>query len=113
MCTKNELKHIVSELVKVYQSVYGDQIVKIVLYGSYARGNYDSESDVDMVALVRGDREVLQEQLKQVWDVSSELEIEFGTILSPAVISYEEYEQFVDILPYYKNIAEEGVVIVA
>ena len=42
MCTKNELKHIVSELVKVYQSVYGDQIVKIVLYGSYARGNYDS-----------------------------------------------------------------------
>jgi len=113
MCTKNELKRIVSELVKVYQSVYGDQIVKIVLYGSYARGNYDSESDVDMVALVRGDREVLQEQLKQVWDVSSELEIEFGTILSPAVIPYEEYEQFVDILPYYKNIAEEGVVIVA
>ena len=113
MCTKNELKRIVSELVKVHQSVYGDQIVKIVLYGSYARGNYDSESDVDMVALVRGDREVLQEQLKQVWDVSSELEIEFGTILSPAVIPYEEYEQFVDILPYYKNIAEEGVVIVA
>ena len=113
MCRKKELESIVDKLVKTYQSVYGDQIVKIVLYGSYARGDYDSESDVDMVALVPGDRRILQEQLKQVWDVSSDLELEFGMILSPTVIPYDEYERYADVLPYYKNIAEEGVVIVA
>lgn len=113
MCTERELNRIVSELVKAYRSVYGDQIVKIILYGSYARGDYDSESDVDVVALVRGDRKILQEQLKRVWDVSSDLELEFDTILSPTVIPYDEYEQYADALPYYKNIAEEGVVIVA
>ena len=94
MCRKKELESIVDKLVKTYQSVYGDQIVKIVLYGSYARGDYDSESDVDMVALVHGDRRILQEQLKQVWDVSSDLELEFGMILSPTVIPYDEYERY-------------------
>lgn len=45
--------------------------------------------------------------------MSSDLELEFGMILSPTVIPYDEYERYADVLPYYKNIAEEGVVIVA
>ena len=109
MCTKNELNYILKELAKSYHSVYGKQIVRILLYGSYARGDYNSESDVDIVALVHGDRRTLQEQLKKVWDTSSDLELEFGTVLSPTVIPYEEYEQYVSVLPYYRNIAEEGV----
>ena len=113
MCTKSELNSILKELVKVYQSVYGEQLVKIILYGSYARGNYDRESDVDVVALVHGEREGLQKQLRRVWDVSADLELQFGTILSPTVIPYEEYEQYRNDLPYYRNIAREGVEIVA
>ena len=113
MCTKIELNSILGELIKIYKSVYGEQLVKIVLYGSYARGDYDSESDIDIVALVHGDREILQKQLRRVWDVSSELELEFGTILSPTVIPYEEFEKSRDDLPYYRNIAKEGVEIVA
>ena len=109
MCTKNELNMILREIVKIYRAVYGEQLVKIILYGSYARGDYDSESDVDIVALVHGEREALQRQLRQVWDVSADLELEFGTILSPTVIPYEEYEQYRNDLPYYRNIAQEGV----
>lgn len=69
--------------------------------------------DVDIVALVHGDREVLQKQLKQIWDVSADLELEFGVVLSPTVIPYEEYEQYRNDLPYYRNIAQEGIEIVA
>lgn len=113
MCTKSELNCILKELAKVYRTVYGDQIVRIILYGSYARGDYDRDSDIDVVALVRGNRETLQEQLRQVWDISSDLELEFGTVLSPTVIPYEEFEQYRNDLPYYSNIAKEGVEIVA
>ena len=90
MCTKKELDQILSEIVKAYYQVYDKRIVKIILYGSYARGDFDAESDIDIVALVRGDRETLQKQLKEVWDISSGLELEYGTILSPSVIPYEE-----------------------
>jgi predicted nucleotidyltransferase len=113
MCTKNELRTIIEHLVQAYRSVYGQDIVQIVLYGSYARGDYDRESDVDIVAIVQGEREILQEQLKKVWDVSCELELEYDTILSPTVIPYKEFEKYREELPYYRNIAQEGVVIVA
>ena len=105
MCTKNELNSILQKLTQIYRSVYGENLVQVILYGSYARGDYHTDSDVDVVAL--------QQQLKKVWDFSCELELEYDTILSPTVIPYEEFKQYQTILPYYRNISQEGVVISA
>lgn len=108
MCTKNELDMILQRMVKAYRSVYGENIVKIILYGSYARGDYEQDSDIDIAAIVQGERAVLQEGLKQVWDISSDLELEYGTIVSPTVIPYDGFEKYKNDLPYYKNIQSEG-----
>ena len=109
MCTRNELDMILRKIAEAYRSVYGDELVSVFLYGSYARGDYQSDSDIDVAAIVRGDRRSLQDRLRKVWDVSSDLELEYGTIVSPTVIPYEEYEKYKNDLPYYKNIAREGV----
>ena len=111
MCTRNELDIISKKIAAVYQNVYGKSLVKVILYASYARGDFNSDSDIDMVAIVQGKRINLQKQLKQVWDESAELELEYGTILSPTVIPYDEFEQYKEDLPYYRNIANEGVMI--
>ena len=71
------------------------------------------DSDVDIVALVRGNREKLQEQLKIVWDQTYDLGLHYDVVLSPAVIPYDEFERYREELPYYRNIAIEGVNIVA
>lgn len=113
MCTKSDLKAILEKIAAIYNAVYGEDIVKIVLYGSYARGDCQSDSDIDIVAIVRGERKELQERLKKVWEVSSELELEYETIVSPTVIPFGEYEKYKDDLPYYRNIQNEGVDIVA
>ena len=113
MCTKNELNSILQKLTQIYRSVYGENLVQVILYGSYARGDYHTDSDVDVVAIVHGDRKTLQQQLKKVWDFSCELELEYDTILSPTVIPYEEFKQYQTSLPYYRNISQEGVVISA
>ena len=113
MCTKNELNSILQKLTQIYRSVYGENLVQVILYGSYARGDYHTDSDVDDVAIVHGDRKTLQQQLKKVWDSSCELELEYDTILSPTVIPYEEFKQYQTVLPYYRNISQEGVVISA
>ena len=94
MCGKNELNIILNELVKAYKEVYGEDIVDILLYGSYARGDHEDDSDIDVVAIVRGERADLQNRLKDVWDVSSDLELEYETILSPTVIPYDEYIKY-------------------
>lgn len=113
MCTQNELQIILKKIVKVYREVYGDNIVKVILYGSYSRGDYENDSDIDIVAIVNGNRELLQKQLVRVWDASSDLELEYETIVSPTVIPYEEYMKYKNDLPYYRNIDREGVEISA
>ena len=113
MCTRNELNSILQKLTQIYRSVYGENLVQVILYGSYARGDYHTDSDVDIAAILHGDRKTLQQQLKKVWDSSCELELEYDTILSPTVIPYEEFKQYQTDLPYYRNILQEGVVISA
>lgn len=113
MCTRNELNTILQQMSKVYRAVYGENVVRIILYGSYARGDNQKDSDIDIVAIVRGERAELQERLKKIWDTSSELELEYGTLVSPTVIPFAEFEKYKEDLPYYRNIENEGVDIVA
>lgn len=112
MCTKNELSMILQAMIEAYRSTYGKHIIKIVLYGSYARGDYTGDSDIDIAAIVQGERAVLQEGLKQVWDISSNLELEYSTIISPTVIPFAEYEKYKNDLCYYRNIENEGIEVV-
>ncbi len=54
MCTQNELSQILDRMIIVYKNVYKDAIEGIYLYGSYARNDYTPESDIDIVAIVKG-----------------------------------------------------------
>lgn len=109
MCTQKDLHKLLSKIVAVYRSIYNKDLCEIYLYGSYARGDYDSESDIDVVAVVKGDRNQLQNQLKQIWEIVSDLELDYEVVISPTVIPYNEFENYKEILPYYRNIVQEGV----
>lgn len=113
MCSEIELKKIIKAVVDAYYQAFGDAIDQILLYGSYSRKNNTEDSDIDLVAIVHGERLDLQEKLKKVWDISADLELEYGTIISPAVIPYDEYMKYQDDIPYYRNIKKEGVNVVA
>ncbi len=111
MCTNNQLDIICSAMAERYRETYQQQLDRVLLYGSYARGTNSDDSDIDIVAIVHGNRIELQHQLRSIWDLSSDLEIEYGTIISPTVIPYDEFQLYHDTLPYYQNIEKEGVVI--
>ena len=54
MCTRNQLKDISGQMVSIYRDIYGDAVTGVFLYGSYARGDFEKDSDVDIVAIVKG-----------------------------------------------------------
>lgn len=108
-CTERKLEGVIHDIVAAYREVFGGRIEQILLYGSYARGDADGDSDIDIAAIVHGDRQELQEKLKKVWDVSSDLELKYGVIISPTVITYDEFMAYKEDLPYYRNISEEGI----
>lgn len=108
MCTESQLNEITKRMVSYYKQIYGSAIVQIILYGSYARGDFSENSDIDIAAIVRGGRVELQEKLKKLWDASAEVGLENDVIVSPTVIPYDEFEKYRHTLTYYRNIAEEG-----
>ena len=78
-----ELKHSI-------ESQLGDRLVKMVVFGSMARGDFDAESDTDIAIIVRE----LSRQLKyQILDIVAEIEMKFIIPLSVMVFSENEFER--------------------
>ena len=102
------LDSICKRIVDTYKKVYGDDIEGIYLYGSYARGDFDEDSDIDIAAIVNGERLDLQKKLHTVWNEANRMDLEYDTLTSTTVIPIEEFKKYRDELPYYRNIYREG-----
>lgn len=109
MCKRSELEDIIKIVVDIYRKIYGEDIVEIILYGSYARGEEQNDSDIDIVAIVNGERKLLQDALVEVWNQVDDVSIDYETIISPTVIPYQEYMKWKEDIPYYYNIDKEGI----
>jgi len=80
---------VLTELKVKLKELLGSRPFSIILYGSKARGDYDSDSDTDVAIIVEG----LTRELKaQILDVVTALELEYLTPLSTFIISKEEFE---------------------
>ena len=102
------MQNLMEKYVNEIKKIYGLHLRQIILYGSYARGDYDNESDIDITAVVKGSRLELQNKLRAVWDISADIGLENDVVVSPTVIPYDEFEEYKEKLPYYRNIAKEG-----
>ena len=103
------MEEICRRVVAAYRRAYGDDIEAIYLYGSYARGDYDEESDIDFAAIVKGERLDVQDKRWLVRTDTNDMDLELDIITSPTAIPAGEFERYKDELPYYRNILKEGI----
>ena len=108
MITNEILDTISQKIAQSYRSIYGNSIKGIFLYGSYARGDFDEESDIDYAAIIEGERLLLQEKLKRVWKDAADIGLEHDVLVSPTMIPEAEFEKYKGQIPYYRNIEREG-----
>ena len=108
MCTQNEAVVILHEVYAACKAVFGE-IREAYLYGSYARGDYHDESDVDILLTVDMTQDEISDYTMDVAHISSELSLKHDITVSIAVKPSEQFERFKMMLPYYHNVVSEGI----
>ena len=109
MCTYTQLHQVTNQMAQCYHDIYGADIVGIFLYGSYARGDYDEDSDIDIMILVASMEEEIKQLENNIYDAAFDLELKYGKVFSPVIKNHEFFEYWSDTLPFYRNIKMEGV----
>lgn len=103
----------VEDLLRLYRKelelVSGQHIKKVILYGSYARGDFGKNSDIDIMILV--DLEDLKECEDEIFNRTYDFNMEHGTDIMPVVQNIDHFNYWKNAYMFYRNINQEGVVI--
>lgn len=112
MCNRNELNIILSKVVVKSKEVFGEKLDSVILYGSYARGDYDSESDIDVMIIADINTDEIRNYEELLFDFSFEMDLKYDIVLSIVIKDKKTFEQWKE-LPFYKNVIREGINYVA
>lgn len=102
---------VLKQFIAEVSDLLGNRLKKVILYGSYARGDYDKNSDLDIMILTDFNDQELAEYRIKIRDLACDLEAENNIVISPLVRNIEKYNNRIDIVPFYMNVQKEGVVL--
>lgn len=100
---------IVTELGSRIALLFPQDKIETILFGSYARGDADSGSDIDVLFLVDASRQDISDRNWQIGDLAAELLMKHGIVVSPLVENREYFNRNLKVLPFYRNVVREGV----
>lgn len=107
----NNIKQIIREFTIKSKELLGNHLKQMILYGSYARGDFNENSDIDIMILIdMKDRELenyYEKIIELAYDIESENE--FKIHLSPLVKNIDKFNYWLDTIPFYMNVEREGV----
>ncbi len=109
MCSQEQLAGIAVLLAEETKKILGEKLDAIVLYGSYARGDYDAESDVDIMVRVLCEQDELSFYRKAFNKLAGRLSIENDISIFITLVDSSSFEKYKSHLPFYENVEREGV----
>ena len=102
-----EQKAAIFAYLRLLREKYRDKIEQVVLFGSVARGEFDEESDVDIMIVLKNGSRRLRDEISMA---SFDLILRNNVILSPMVMdrkTYEWHKKYRD--PLYNSIKRDGI----
>ena len=107
------LNTLTDELRHSTQFIFGDKLRKIILYGSYARGDFTSDSDLDIMVLADFDENEKTILEKQVCKIASDASLDHDVTICMLLNNEDLFRSRLPISPFYRNVVSEGVEIYA
>ncbi len=108
--TKNEkILKLLSEVKRETKNIFTNKLQKIILYGSYARDEATLDSDIDIMILIDENRDNLRQYRNLIIDVIFELSLKYDIILSILIKNYKDFNNYIEFVPFFRNVYNEGI----
>jgi len=104
--TLTSIAPVLQEIKRSLHELYGDRLVKLILFGSHARNQANSESDIDLLV-------VLKSPISQVQEVFNMSELRVKMLLEHdeliSIVPIAENDFLAKDIAYLRNIRREGI----
>lgn len=102
----SQIKDLLSEVKSAIEILYKDNLVDVILYGSYARKTYSEDSDIDLLIILKK-METIGKEIDRIVDAIYDIGLKHNTLISVVPVTYNDYLNIRS--PLILNIKKEGV----
>ncbi len=105
---KRIIKSAINDLRDHFNKLYGERLVKLMLFGSQARGDADAGSDIDILVVLK--RSVNSgDEITRACPVTASLSLKYDLVISCVYVSADRFKT--EQSPLLINVRREGVMI--
>ena len=105
------MKNLMEQYVEQVRKIYGSHVQQIILYGSYARGDFRPDSDIDIMILLDISDLELKAYSQKLSYMTYDFNLDNDLDVKPIAKSQEHFNKWVENYPFYSNVYNEGVLL--
>ena len=109
MVEKNQL---LMKYIEGVKKIYGSNIDRIILFGSFARGEQREDSDIDIMILLKVSDEEAKKYQKELFDVTYDFNMDNDVEINPMAHNVHLFEKWVDAVSIFLEYQKRGSCII-
>ncbi len=107
--TEEKIREVVERFAEEAKKIYGVRLQSIILYGSCACGDFEKDSDIDILVLLEVSQESINEERNKIMDVTDKLDLDYDVVLALVFQNYALYQKYIPVSSFCQNVEKEGV----
>ena len=104
-------REIIMSFARKVRRILGKNLKQVILYGSYARGDYTEDSDIDIMVLTTLTDKEIEQIEKEIYDLAFDFLMDDGVDINVVIKNEKQFNYWLGALPFYNNVQKEGVVL--
>lgn len=105
------IQSLLEQYIVEIKKIYGTHLRKIILYGSYARGDFRPDSDIDIMILLDMSDMDIKAYSQKLSYMTYDFNLDNDLDIKPIAKSEDHFLKWLVNYPFYANISKEGVVL--
>lgn len=102
---------IIMEFARGVKRILGSSLKQVILYGSYARGDYNASSDIDIMVLTTLTDTEIEQVESDIYGLAFDFQMDYGVDISVVIKNEGQFNYWLGALPFYDNVKREGIVV--